>query len=150
MDQELNYIADNEDSTDGFLRIARKRISSSSTSSSSTDLGFDEHVSATPDTDITMSQWLVNTNRVFRICRAPPGFPKWPQNPPLTFCSFDDLKQLMATITSSDNCASSSIVPRAPSPMRHLYYDYPEFMDLPVNINSSRILKNILRNNYYR
>ncbi|XP_043256775.1 pre-mRNA-splicing factor CWC22 homolog [Colletes gigas] len=141
VEQELNYIADNEDSADGFKRVARKRISSCSTSSSSTDLGFDERVSATLET---------LSDNAFRICsRAPPGFPELPQNPPLT-----SSQQFVAVVALKDNYSpvvqTAANVPRAPSPMRHLYYNYPEFMDLPVNVESSRILKNILRNNYYR
>ncbi|XP_054006052.1 protein starmaker-like isoform X1 [Hylaeus anthracinus] len=142
MEQELNYIADNEDSVDGFTRISRKRISSCSTSSSSTDLGFDERVSATPDTDTATGRWPAITDNAFKTCRPPPGFPQVPQNPPLISSTYDP-KQFAAGITAI-------MVPRAPSPMRHLYYDYPEFMDLPENVNSSNILKNILRNNYYR
>ncbi|XP_076635731.1 uncharacterized protein LOC143348895 [Colletes latitarsis] len=146
VEQELNYIADNEDSADGFKRVTRKRISSCSTSSSSTDLGFDERVSATPDT---------LSDNAFRICsRAPPGFPELPQNPPLTSSNYDSKQQFAVAVTSKDNYSSvvqtAANVPRAPSPMRHLYYNYPEFMDLPVNVESSKILKNILRNNYYR
>ncbi|XP_076751518.1 uncharacterized protein LOC143423818 [Xylocopa sonorina] len=143
MAQELNYIADNEDSTDGFLRITHKRISSCSTSSSSTDLGFDERASTTPDTDIVVGQWRTNspdsTSALRARVRAPPGFPEVPQNPPLT--STDPYFCFVKT---------TAVVPPAPSPMRHLYYDYPEFMDLPIYVQSSQILNNILKNNYYR
>ncbi|KOC68109.1 hypothetical protein WH47_03267, partial [Habropoda laboriosa] len=160
MEHELNYVADNEDSNDGFLRIADKRISSRSTSSSSADLGFDERVSATPDTDITVRQRSYTNSpkcaSTLRSCiRAPPGFPKVPQNPPLTSYICNDNKRVILS-SSNENDPNFSqvktlaIVPPAPSPMPHLYYNYPEFMDLPISVNSSKILSNIFRNNYYR
>ncbi|KZC10932.1 hypothetical protein WN55_01632, partial [Dufourea novaeangliae] len=159
MERELNYTADNEDSHDGFTRIAHKQISSGSTSSISTDLGFDERVFITPETDIGMGRLHTNTYDTMiasRMCnRAPPGFPEIPQNPPITSYARINWKQCTVTAPLINNCYPSSvitgaIVPPAPSPMRHLYYDYPEFMDLPSNVNSSKILSNILRNNYYR
>ncbi|XP_012151652.1 uncharacterized protein LOC100878941 isoform X2 [Megachile rotundata] len=152
-EQELNYIADNEDSNDGSSKVERKRISSSSTSSSSTDLGFDERAMLTPDMLIVVGRSrtnsLDNTNNFPARSRPPPGFPELPQNPPLMSYVGNNYKHFLAT-HSKYNCLHCSIVPPAPSPMRHLYYDYPEFMDLPIDVNSSKILNNILRNNYYR
>ncbi|OAD59029.1 hypothetical protein WN48_09336 [Eufriesea mexicana] len=159
LEQELNYVADNEDSNDGFSRIAHKRVSSCSTSSSSTDLGFDERASATPDMDITTGQRHTNSSNninTLRTCtRAPPGFPQLPQYPPLTPFIYDVEDFILVPSKNDDGTNSSLIntvagVPPAPSPMRHLYYDYPEFMDLPIYVNSSKILNNILKNNYYR
>ncbi|CAK9805681.1 hypothetical protein ANTQUA_LOCUS4522 [Anthophora quadrimaculata] len=159
MEQELNYVADNEDTNDGFLRIAHKRISSRSGSSSSADLGFDERVSATPDTDIIGKRSYTNSPNsasILRSCiRAPPGFPEVPQNPPLTSYIYNNTKRV-TLLSSKENDPNISlvktvaIVPPAPSPMPHLYYNYPEFMDLPVSVDSSKILNNILMNNYYR
>ncbi|CAL7946593.1 unnamed protein product [Xylocopa violacea] len=158
MEQELNYIADNEDSNDGLLRISHKRISSCSTSSSSTDLGFDERASTTPDTDIVVGQWRTNSPDSTsalrtRVC-APPGFPEVPQNPPLTsyVCNSKNISTSSKNNNDPHSCfvKTAAAVPPAPSPMRHLYYDYPEFMDLPIYIKSSQILNNILKNNYYR
>lgn len=152
-EQELNYVADNEDSNDGSSKVERKRISSRSTSSSSTDLGFDERAMPTPDMLIVIGRSrtnsLDNTNNFPARSRPPPGFPELPQNPPLMSYTGNNYKHFLAT-HSKYNCLHCSIVPPAPSPMRHLYYDYPEFMDLPINVNSSKILNNILRNNYYR
>ncbi|CAK9799650.1 hypothetical protein ANTPLA_LOCUS2046 [Anthophora plagiata] len=158
-EQELNYVADNEDTNDGFLRITHKRISSRSRSSSSADLGFDERVSATPDTDIVGRRSYTNSPnsaRILQSCiRAPPGFPEVPQNPPLTSYVYNNIKRVTLS-SSKENDPNISlvktvaIVPPAPSPMPHLYYNYPEFMDLPISVDSSKILNNILMNNYYR
>ncbi|XP_031847577.1 uncharacterized protein LOC116433540 isoform X2 [Nomia melanderi] len=156
MEHDLNYVADNEDSTDGLTRNTRLRISSCSTSSSSTDLGFDEQVSATPDADMRTGRWNGNaadTINPFRICsRAPPGFPELPQNPPLSYKP-TDWEEFKLTSSINNYCTptvpTSGTVPRAPSPMRHLYYDYPEFMDLPHIVKSSNISNNIT-SNYYR
>ncbi|XP_034173093.2 uncharacterized protein LOC117601009 [Osmia lignaria lignaria] len=153
VERELNYVADTEDSNDGLPKIIRKRISRSSTSSSSTDLGFDERALTTPDVDIVIGRSrtnsLDNTNNFRTRSRPPPGFPELPQNPPLLPYIGNSSKHFIVPRPNPD-CPNCSIVPPAPSPMRHLYYDYPEFMDLPVNVSSSKILNNILRNNYYR
>ncbi|XP_076244525.1 uncharacterized protein LOC143185427 [Calliopsis andreniformis] len=156
LDQDLNYIADNEDSNDGYIGMKYKRISSCSTSSSSTDLGFDERVSVTPDTDVATGRWDSNSLDAIntpRICmRAPPGFPQLPQNPPLTSYACNNSKHFMKSVLKN-SCTYSSMTPLtvtvspAPSPMRHLYYDYPEFMDLPLQTKYS---SKILKNNYYR
>lgn len=158
MRRELNHIPVNEDSNDGFRDIAPKRISSCSTSSSSTDLGFDERGYATPEMDVrngrrhSNSPDAINTHRM--SIRAPPGFPELPQNPPLTTCTYDSKRVVMISSTDSRRNPSigqsSAIVPPAPSPLRHLYYDYPEFMHLPAKGDYSKILTNILQNNYYR
>nr|XP_033328806.1 uncharacterized protein LOC117221737 [Megalopta genalis] len=57
---------------------------------------------------------------VFLDRRSPSGFPVLSQNPPLW-------KQ----IHTDKYVQKTSIIPPAPSPMRHLYYDYPEFMENP-------------------
>lgn len=152
MDQELFYIADNEDSNDEIIRKVHKRVSSCSTSSSSTDLGFEDRASLPSDTDIGKGRRKANSPDIisaFRACtRAPPGFPKNPQNPPLTSYHSRNSKHFALPYLKDKNL--SAVVPPAPSPMPHLYYNYPEFMDLPVNVKCPKIVNNILRHNYAR
>ncbi|KAG7201547.1 hypothetical protein KM043_004297 [Ampulex compressa] len=159
MDRDLNYIADNEDSNDGLGKFRRTRISSGSLSSSSADLGFDERGCFTPDIDVRLKEWnanLPNVPTAPRKCatRAPPGFPQLPQNPPITssICDGTDPVPILTPGKDQHDCTviQSAFVQPAPMPMRHLYYNYPEFMDFPPSIGSSRILKNILKNNYNR
>ncbi|XP_076658193.1 uncharacterized protein LOC143362160 isoform X2 [Halictus rubicundus] len=154
-EHDWNYVADNEDSNDGFASIARKRVSSCSTSSSSTDLGFDENGSP-PNSDVGTGRYHTNAHdtitsyRMFN--RAPPGFPKLPQNPPLLSYTHTGWYKVATTSLQNNPCGVLSVptmVPRAPSPMRHLYYNYPEFMDLPTTANSSQVFSNV-RNDYYR
>lgn len=148
MDQDLDYVADNEDSNDGSVELLRRRISSGSTSSSSTDLGFEERAYAKSDMDFRLGRRPRNLSDS-RQTRAPPGFPELPQNPPLTPASYD-ASERFAVNGAHDSTVQATPVAPAPPPMRHLYYDYPEFMNLPENVSSSKILCNILRNNYCR
>lgn len=143
--QELNtfnYIADNEESSIGFLRIAHKQITSCSTSSSSTDLGFDEDTSIIPDMNDVIRHLNISNdaNTSPRCTRPPPGFPEIPQNRPLMSQICDPINFILASSTyeNSINTYNSrintiTIVP----PMPHLYYDYPEFMDFPTYNNFS-------------
>lgn len=92
MTRELNYMAENETSEDRLLSVAYQLISSYCTSSSSTDLNFEQYTSASLDTQITAEQWsteFLNTlNSIRTPTRPPPGFPEIPQNPPLIFTPY--------------------------------------------------------------
>lgn len=150
--QELNYIADNEESSIGFLRIAHKQIMSCSTSSSSTDLGFNEGTSIIPDMNSAVRHINIsnNANTSPRCTRPPPGFPEIPQNRPLLSQIYDPINFILASSMYENSIYNSlintvTIVP----PMPHLYYDYPEFMDFPIYNNSSETIDNIPKKNYY-
>ncbi|CAD1472321.1 unnamed protein product, partial [Heterotrigona itama] len=140
VDEELNYMADNEDSIDGFLQITHERISVIKTSFSSINSGFEKRASETSNMNIIAEQWSMNlpdriSSSRSRCSRAPPGFPELPQNPPLMSYIFDPQFILSSSNDNNDpnsfHPKSMAIVPPAPPPMRHLYYEYPEFMDLP-------------------
>lgn len=142
-------MADNEDSIDDILRITHERISPFQTSFSSTNSGFEKRASETDNMNIA-EQWsmiLPDSINSSRRCSAPPGFPELPQNPPLIAYIFDP--EFMLSSSNHDNDPNffhlkpMATVPPAPPPMRHLYYDYPEFMDLPTHVNSSRTLNDM-------
>lgn len=152
MEHKLHYMADNEDSND-FLRIAEKQILSSTTSSSSPDLSFDEYTSTTLNTDIVRrrhANFPDITNTLQTRIRAPPGFPEIPQNPPLSSSFSDPEDSLLSSKENIDFINKIERVPPAPAPMRHLYYDYPEFMDVPIDLECTKVQNSILRQYYYQ
>ncbi|XP_078049676.1 uncharacterized protein LOC144476504 isoform X2 [Augochlora pura] len=119
-EQELNYVNYYE-SSDEFARSTPRGSSADSTVSSLSDFGFDYET-------FLLGPWNI-PNRIsglFVSSRAPPGFPIIPQYPPLFL---------------------SDKVPPAPAPMRHLYYEYPEFMDLPQPVPPLTLL-DVLNCNY--
>lgn len=142
--QELNYIRNNEESSIGFLRIAHKQITSCSTSSSSTDLGFVEDTSITSDINSAVRHINISNNaNTPRCTRPPPGFPEIPQNRPLLSQIYDPINIILTSSMYENSVYNSrintvTIVP----PMPHLYYNYPEFMDFSTYNNSSETLNN--------
>lgn len=147
MNEELKCTADNKKSEKKLLTNAYQQMLSYNTSSSSTDPGSDARISTTPDadTDILAKLWYaklfnsINTSKT--TTRAPPGFSEIPQNPPLVsrIHNSEDLKppSLKDDYDPNSHIKAATAVSTAPPPMRHLYYNYPEFMELPTYNNSS-------------
>ncbi|KAK2587105.1 hypothetical protein KPH14_002871 [Odynerus spinipes] len=164
MDQDIFYIADNEDSNDGYGKYSRNRISSISGSSSSTDLGFEDQRCLTPNCCLHTTKRervksplhdniTIKEDRLKRapLPRAPPGFPKVPQNPPIPlkiWSDYDSLGFPFLAETKPSVLQYGQNYPPAPTPMRHLYHEYPEFMPFPEEVESVKIFKTMLANDY--
>ncbi|XP_015609917.1 uncharacterized protein LOC107274870 [Cephus cinctus] len=59
--------------------------------------------------------------------KRPPGFPNLPQNLPPLFCSCGNPECFI--LLGNEIGKSKIIYQNAPRPLRHLYYQYPEFME---------------------
>jgi hypothetical protein len=130
INQELNYKSDIEE----LLKLAHKQLSSYNTSSSSTDFRYDAEMFTTlVSEDIAEALWnpkLYNdTNNFKEPIRPPPGFREVPQNPPSIMPSLADIYE------ANSHIKPPTVIPPAPPPMQHLYYDYSAFMKPPTFSN---------------
>ncbi|KAK1136520.1 hypothetical protein K0M31_001070 [Melipona bicolor] len=140
--EELNYMADNEDSVDGLLQIRHKRIPLFQRTSS-INSGF-ENRAETCNMNIIAEQWSTilpdRTNSFPRCSCASPSSQELRENP-LAYIFYSQWMLLSLNDNSSFfPLRRMTTIPPAPSPMRHLYYEYPEFMTVPVYVDLSRIL----------
>lgn len=137
---ELNY--NHEADIKELFKMAYQQLLSYSTSLSSTDRSFDAQAFTTPDTDDAAALWPTNlfsdTNNFKKAIRPPPGFPEVPQYSSLTSNISNPEDAMLPSLTDNYELNSLinsvTVIPPAPPPMRHLYYDYPEFMESPTYI----------------
>ncbi|XP_026667184.1 uncharacterized protein LOC113463986 [Ceratina calcarata] len=72
------------------------------------------------------------TNILETKIRPPPGFPEVPENPPL-LCSCYDSDHSISSIENTKPVNKMKKIPRAPPPLRYMYYQYWAFMEFPVD-----------------
>ncbi|KOX74257.1 hypothetical protein WN51_13608 [Melipona quadrifasciata] len=133
--EELNYMADNEDSIDGLSQIRDEQISLFQTPFSSINSDFENRAFGTFDMNTIAEQWSTispdRINNFLRCSCACPTFQELRQNP-LSYIFYQ--QWMLLSLNNDPNffpLRQVTTIPPAPSPMRHLYYEYPEFMTVP-------------------
>lgn len=144
MKQKVNYIPIYYPIDDRILSIAYQLIMSfNNTSSSSTNLSSNEPACAAPDINTAANLWTtqfvnsINTSET--PTHAPPGYPEVPQHPPPAPSTYNAellLPSIKDEYVPKFRIKPVTVTPPAPSPMRHPYYDHPEFMKRPIHSNS--------------